>query len=219
MTIVYLIRHSVRFEKSNIESYLTDQSNLLKNEKIILSVEGEKRAEILSHEEELQNIDVVYASNLVRTLATAKYLCYNQNLKVNIDNRFDERRVGIPNDNEVCDWFTKQYYDPTYKTIGGESQEDVRNRVYDGLLDVLKKHKDKRIAIFSHGYAITFLLLKWCKLINIDDNHKFTISYKDKIIYDKKINAPEVFKLTFDGVELKNIEFIEFEDLEYMNAI
>lgn len=219
MTIVYLIRHSVRFEKSNIESYLTDQSNLLKNEKIILSVEGEKRAEILSHEEELQNIDVVYVSNLVRTLATAKYLCYNQNLKVNIDNRFDERRVGIPNDNEVCDWFTKQYYDSTYKTIGGESQEDVRNRVYEGLLDVLKKHKDKRIAIFSHGYAITFLLLKWCKLINIDDNHKFTISYKDKIIYDKKINAPEVFKLTFDGVELKNIEFIEFEDLEYMNAI
>lgn len=219
MTTIYLIRHSVRFEKSNIESYNTEQSNLLKNEKIILSVEGEKRAEILSHEEELQNIDVVYTSNLVRTLSTAKYLCYNQNLKVNIDDRFDERRVGIYNDNQVTDWFIRQYYDPNYKTVGGESQIDVRNRVYDGLLDILSKHKDKRVAIFSHGYAITFLLLKWCKLINIDDEHKFTISYNDKIIYDKKINAPEVFKLTFDGTILKNIEFIEFEDLEYMDKI
>lgn len=219
MTTIYLIRHSVRFERSNIESYLTEQSNLLKNEKIILSVEGEKRAEILSHEDELQNIDVVYASNLVRTLATAKYLCYNQNLKVNIDDRFDERRVGIPNDNDVTDWFTRQYYDPNYKTVGGESQLDVRNRVYGGLLDILSKHKDKRVAIFSHGYAITFLLLKWCKLINIDCNHKFTISYNDKIIYDKKINAPEVFKLTFDGTNLKNLECIEFEDLEFMDKI
>ena len=35
---------------------------------------GEKRAEILSNEKELQNIDVVYTSNCVRTLQTAKYL-------------------------------------------------------------------------------------------------------------------------------------------------
>ena len=111
------------------------------------------------------------------------------------------------------------YYDPNYKTVGGESQVDVRNRVYGGLLDILSKHKDKRVAIFSHGYAITFLLLKWCKLINIDCNHKFTISYNDKIIYDKKINAPEVFKLTFDGTNLKNLECIEFEDLEFMDKI
>lgn len=219
MTTIYLIRHSVRFKRDDIESYLTDQSNLIKNEKIILSVDGEKRAEILGREEELNNIDVVYASNLVRTLATAKYLCYNQNLKVNIDDRFDERRAGIPNDKEVPDWFTRQYFDENYKTVGGESQVDVRERVYDGLLEILKKHKDKRVAIFTHGYAITFLLLKWCKLINIDRNHKFTISYNDKIIYDKKINAPEVFKLTFDDLELKNIELIEFEDLKYMDTI
>lgn len=219
MTTIYLIRHSVRFKRDDIESYLTDQSNLIKNEKIILSVDGEKRAEILGREEELNNIDVVYASNLVRTLATAKYLCYNQNLKVNIDDRFDERRAGIPNDKEVPDWFTRQYFDENYKTVGGESQVDVRERVYDGLLDILKKHKDKRVAIFTHGYAITFLLLKWCKLINIDEKHKFTISYNDKIIYDKRINAPEVFKLTFDDLELKNIELIEFEDLKYMDTI
>ena len=73
-TIVYLIRHSVRLNmKNNIESYNTTQESLIKSEKIILSVTGERRAEKLSNEKELQNIDVVYASNCVRTLQTAKY--------------------------------------------------------------------------------------------------------------------------------------------------
>ena len=94
-TVVYLIRHSVRFNNKNlIEKYNTNQNELIKYEKIILSVTGEKRAEILSNEKELQNIDVVYTSNCVRTLQTAKYLLEKQNLKVNIDERFDERRPG-----------------------------------------------------------------------------------------------------------------------------
>ena len=71
-TTVYLIRHSVRLNmKNNIESYNTTQDNLIKSEKIILSVTGERRAEKLSNDKELQNIDVVYASNCVRTLQTA----------------------------------------------------------------------------------------------------------------------------------------------------
>ena len=38
-TIVYLIRHSVRLNnKEMIESYKTSQSDLLKNEKIILKL-------------------------------------------------------------------------------------------------------------------------------------------------------------------------------------
>ena len=57
-TTVYLIRHSVRLNmKNNIESYNTTQESLIKNEKIILSVTGERRAEKLSNERELQNID------------------------------------------------------------------------------------------------------------------------------------------------------------------
>ena len=104
-TTVYFIRHSVRFKNTElIESYKTDQSELLKNEKIILSVIGERRSEILSNEEELQNMDVVYTSNCVRTLQTAKYLLDKQKLKVNIDDRFDERRVGVPNEDKVSDW-------------------------------------------------------------------------------------------------------------------
>lgn len=217
MTTLYLIRHSVRMPLKTIK-YNTTQDKLILNEKIILSSDGESRAKLLSEKEELQNIDVVYASNCVRTLQTAKYIIEKQNLSVTIDDRLDERRVGIPNDDIYPDWFERQYKDENYKTVGGESQKDVRNRMDEAITEILKQHKDKRIAIFSHGYAITFYLLKYCKLTNLTDK-KFTFEFNNKIIFDKKINAPEVFKLTFDNEELMNIESIEFEDIPYNQGI
>ena len=199
---------------SMIESYHTNQDKLILSEKIILNSEGEERAKYVCNSSELQNMDVVYASNCVRTLQTAKYLLESQNLKVHIDDRFDERRVGIPNDSEVTDWFSKQYLEPDYKTIGGESQLDVQNRMSEALEEILEQYKDKRIAIFTHGYAITFFLLKYCKLLDIQEK-KLTYQYQDKIIFDKCINAPEVFKLTYDHHSLENIELIEFDELPY----
>lgn len=218
MTTLYLIRHSVRMKRNDIETYKTIQPRIIKEEKIILSSEGEKRAEILSKEKELQKIDAIYTSNCVRTLQTAKYMMESQNLKANIDDRLDERRVGIPNDDIYPDWFERQYKDENFKTVGGESQIDVRNRMDEAITEILKQHKDKRIAIFSHGYAITFYLLKYCKLTNLTDE-KFTFEFNNKIIFDKKINAPEVFKLTFDNEELMSIESIEFEDIPYNQGI
>ena len=48
MTTIYLIRHSVRMKKNLIEEYKTNQSDLLKVEKIVLSPLGEERAKLLS---------------------------------------------------------------------------------------------------------------------------------------------------------------------------
>ena len=218
MTTVYLIRHSVRMKRDCIETYNTIQPRIIKEEKIILSSEGEKRAEILSKEEELQNIDVLYTSNCVRTLQTAKYMMESQNLKANIDERLDERRVGKINDKEVPDWFVRQYKDIDYKTVGGESMREVRNRINEVIEEIIKKHKDKRIAIFTHGYAITSYLLKYCELIHISEE-RLEVEYNGKTLYNKRLNAPEVFKLTFDNETLKNIELIEFEDLPYNHGV
>lgn len=218
MTTLYLIRHSVRMKRDDIETYNTTQPRIIREEKIILSSEGEKRAEILSKEQELQNIDVLYTSNCVRTLATAKYMMESQNLKANIDERLDERRVGIINDKEVPDWFIRQYKDIDYKTIGGESMREVRNRFSEVIDEILNKNQNKRIAVFTHGYAITSYLLKYCKLIHISEE-RLEVEYNGKTLYNKRLNAPEVFKLTFDNQELKNIELIEFDDLPYNHGV
>ena len=219
-TIVYLIRHSIRFNEKNIDNYNTSQNKLLRNEKIILSVEGEKRAEILSRVEELQDLDVVYTSNCVRTLQTAKYILEKQQLKVNIDERFDERRVGLPNDDVVKDWFVVQYLDENYKTVGGESQKEVRDRFSEALDEVLDQHRGERIAIFSHGYAITFFIMKWCKFEYIESTDNLRFTFKGKEFFNKKLNAPEVFKLELDdNNELLNIEVLQIKDLPYRGTI
>ena len=218
-TTVYLIRHSVRFNTDLVESYHSDQSNTIKNEKIPLSILGEQRAEILSNESELQNLDVVYTSNSVRTLQTAKYILAKQNLGVHIDDRFDERRVGIPNKDRVPDWWLKQFTDKDYKTEGGESQVDVRNRFTESFNEIMDNHKGKRIAIFTHGYAITFFLMTWCKFEYDKENDNLILIYKDKEVINNKINAPDVFKLEFDeNNNLLDIKNIKFDDLPYMGA-
>ena len=219
-TIVYLIRHSIRFNKDYIEQHNTYQNITLKNEKVVLSVEGEKRAEILSNEKELQNLDAIYASNCVRTLQTAKYIIEKQNLKVNIDERFDERRIGKEVKYPPKEWIELQYLDENFKTEGGESQKEVRARFSEAFEEVINKNKGKRIAIFSHGYAITFFIMKWCNFEYIEEKDNMKFTFKNKVIYNKKINAPEVFKLEFDeNNQLIDIQNIEFNDLPYKDGM
>ena len=210
-TTVYMIRHSLKFSSSNIETYNTTQNDVLKSEKVVLSVEGEERAKALGNLDIFNNIDVIYASNCVRTLETAKYLLSRLNLKVNLDERFDERRFGIPNSDKYPDWFRMQYFDQTFKTEGGESQEDVRNRVNEAFNEVVNNNRGKKIAIFSHGYAITFFLMKWVKLLELTEDRKFTFEFNGKVFYNKKLDAPEIFKLTInENNELIDIEYIPF---------
>ena len=219
-TTIYLIRHSVRLNKNFIDKFHTTQNKTILNEKICLSIEGEKRAEILSNEKELQNLDMIYTSNCVRTLQTAKYIIEKQHLKVSVDDRFDERRIGKPNDDVVKDWWLRQYLDENYSTEGGESQKDVRNRFEEAFNEVIRDNRGKRVAIFSHGYAITFFIMKWCKFEYLKDDDYLQLKFNGKIIFSNNINAPEVFKLIInDDDELVDISNIRFEDLPYQDGL
>lgn len=80
---IYLIRHSIK-EKMYGDNESND-SNQVKDEKRILSIDGEKLALKLSQLEELKNVEEVWCSNYVRTIQTAKYIANNRT-KINISN-------------------------------------------------------------------------------------------------------------------------------------
>lgn len=210
-TILYLIRHSLKFDNSKIIDYKTSESKIIRSEKIVLSVEGERRAKILSKCNELKSMDKVYCSNCVRTLETAKYLLEEQDLNVIIDERLDEKRVGIYNEKEYPNWFNLQYEDENYKTINGESQKEVRERMNECIDEILLNNRGKRIAIFSHGYAITFFLLKYARLDNLTSDRVYTYSFNGKKFLDDKLEAPMIFKLTFDDDKIVDIENIKID--------
>ena len=69
---------------------------------------------------------------------------------------------------------------------------------------------------FAAMFAIMYFLLKWCKLEKVTPNRELKLSFKGKVVFDKRINSPEVFKLTLnDGNEIEEIENIPFDDLEF----
>lgn len=68
-------------------------SEQLKNEQIILSVDGEKKAYEMSLNKELENIDMIYSSNYVRAISTAKFIALRNNLEINVDDRLGERKL------------------------------------------------------------------------------------------------------------------------------
>ena len=203
-TTIYLIRHSKPMKEEVIN--LINSDNLptygVKN---ALSVEGEKRAEVLSKWNELQNIDLVISSNYVRAVSTAKYIAYENNKPICINELFGERKHGILDWSELPEGFEqRQKEEPEFKIGNGESQIEVANRMYEALSSTLKENKGKRIAIVSHGTAITFLLIK------LGEYKNNSIYFKDKIVMSADFvwDAPEVFKLVFNNEELISIENI-----------
>ena len=211
-TVVYLIRHSTKFDPHLIESYHTKDDDQLKTEKKMLSIEGERRALLLSQQDEFHDIDALYCSNYVRAMQTAKYFLEGTNLKLNIDERFNERKIGTYNKEEYPNFFCDQYWNPTFKSTDGECQVEVNRRMTEAFWEVVKKHTGQRVIIVSHGTAITFLLMNWCKLHNITKEYLRKLEFQGKIIINRSYRAPEVFKVTINEEnEVTQIENIEFE--------
>jgi 2,3-bisphosphoglycerate-dependent phosphoglycerate mutase len=204
-TTIYLIRHSEPFKvhRGNVR---TNETILLENEKSPLSINGEKIAERFANMEEFKKLDVVYSSNYVRAMATAKYFASVNNLKVNIDDRFNERIHGINSWDELPSNFEiNQFEDENYKVGFGESQKEVQNRMYEALCEIIKENQGKRIAIVSHSTAMAFLLKKWCK-VYYDKEYTF----KDTPFFDGKWQHLETFRLTFnENSDLTNVENIK----------
>lgn len=93
MTEIYLIRHSIK--ENNYEYLNCKDSFQIRNEKKVLSVEGEEKAKKLSKKEELKNISFVYASHYVRAIEPAKYIAYENKIPLIIDENLCERKMGL----------------------------------------------------------------------------------------------------------------------------
>ena len=205
-TIIYLIRHAETVEENGIRN--TNEDFQLINEKEILSVKGEEEARKLSENIELQNIDVIWSSNYTRAKATAKYIANKNNLQYNLDKRLCERNLGnledlakFMSDKETRDPSREQLAFPEFKTKDGESANDTNKRMNEFIEEILEKYKEKRIAVISHGGAIKFYLLSYCKV-----NEKLNLEYNEKELF---IKSPCLLKMTFRNNKLVHLEQVK----------
>ncbi len=206
MTTIYLIRHSKPIKVNNT----FNKDNLqLQNEKSSLSIEGEQIAKEKLNKKEFDGIDIIFSSNYVRTIQTAKYLSEKNSAEINVISDLGERKFGIDSWDELPDNFErKQFLDENYKLNNGENQKEVRDRMHSVIMKILNEYPNKRIAIVSHGTAISYLLKKWCDVNIVDD--KLRYSFKNEIVLDGYLNYCETSKLVFDDenklIDIKNIK-------------
>ena len=207
MKTLYLMRHS---KPLNVNNEQNSDSLQIQNEKKTLSIEGEEIAKNRFNNKEFDNIDVVFSSNYVRAIQTAKYLSEKNDLEINVVSELGERKFGITSCDELPEKFErKQFLEEDYKIGDGESQKEVRDRMYNAIMKILDESDNKRIAIVSHGTAISYLLKKWCKIEIVNDTLEY--SFNGKIILHGYFNYCEAFKLEFDDnneiIDINNISF------------
>ena len=127
-------------------------------------------------------------------------------LHVHYTSNFNERKLGnletlkeLGKDKKYS-YAEEQLLDEELRNFEGENRIEVNNRMNNSLNKILKENKGKNIVIVSHGAAIKFLLMNWCKL-----NNELKLTYKNSII---DLKSPSLIKLEFNGMSLDNLRVI-----------
>ncbi|MHB1653913.1 MAG: histidine phosphatase family protein [Desulfitobacteriaceae bacterium] len=125
-------------------------------------------------------LDVVYSSPLVRSYQTAQMCAENHGLEVLKDQRLleinhgeweglkaDEVRAKYPE--LLTQWHTSVI---DVQMPGGESIEDVRERVKVSFLEMAERHKGQTVLVAAHD-AVNKAIL--CDILDIDLSHFWQI--------------------------------------------
>jgi len=196
MKTIYLIKHSGPFV--DIKNY-EDYENVLwedYNRNMILSVDGEQRAEKLCEIEELNSVERIFASDSVRAIASAKYLAEKNNIKIELDERINERIFGIERLSELPKNFNKlSFDDKNYKMEKGESFNDVDKRFINFINDLLNQNNESYV-LFIHGLILLSYLETICDFEF--DGMSFDIKYNGKEVLNGNPKSPSVYKIIYD---------------------
>lgn len=210
MTTIYLIRHSDSIKSNNI-NWLSLIDEQTKNENLPLSILGESKALKISEYKEFSEIDAVFSSTYQRAISTAKYIAEKNKLQINITNLLNERKLGNTEGIPKSFWLT-QIEDEFAKAPNGENRNEVSARMLDVINMILKDYKEKKVVLVSHATAITFLLMNWCELKNVDLETKLRyFTYNDKEVINDKFRCPEIFKIDFEDDNIIDISVIRRE--------
>jgi broad specificity phosphatase PhoE len=160
MTRLILIRHGQT--DWNAESRWQGQAD------VPLNSHGLEQARRLGAELAGAGIQAVYVSDMQRALQTVEPLARLTGLPVRIDPRLREIHVGDWQGLLVSDivarygeLFRRRQADPSeFAPPGGETLQQVQQRAYMVLDEILQQHPHETVAIVGHGFVIALLRLR-----------------------------------------------------------
>lgn len=186
-TTLYFIRHgqtqsNVKHIRQGvqIDDYL-DTQGIIQTEKIVPIIES-------------LNLDILFTSYLHRAEESAAII--NSHLKSPLpiyhDFRLRERDFGSLTGHDQKYWDEKlpnnreleeiQVYD--YKPFGGENVDDVRQRSFSAILDIINNHEHKNTGIITHNGVIRLLLFHFPEIPRIYRGYETSKDIANTDIYE-----------------------------------
>ena len=123
-----------------------------------LTLKGKKQigkaAEKLKKQLGKGKLDYIFVSPYFRTRETAKIVAKLTKAKIIVDKRLSELNCGIFNWQHIKEYrkfFSNPLEQFTKTPPGGENSTDVKKRIFEAILEINSKYKNKNILIVSHG--------------------------------------------------------------------
>ncbi|MBI4995215.1 class I tRNA ligase family protein [Candidatus Peregrinibacteria bacterium] len=140
-----------------------------------LTKEGIGQVETAANKLKNKKIDMIFCSNFPRATETAEIFAKKLDTEVIIDNRLREHEMGIfeGKDNESYIRSFADLQERYYKKIkGGESFEEMENRVIEFINYLNRKYSGKNIVIVTHGDVIR-AIARYFERLSIEETFKF----------------------------------------------
>lgn len=133
----------------------------------ILSPLGEKQAMVTARYLASRKVSVIYASDLPRTMQTARALADLTGLEIHSSPAFRERNVGViagltfaeAEEKHPREYAALIHREFDFVMTSGESYRQMLKRATAELDDILATYAGERVAVFSHTGTICLLIL------------------------------------------------------------
>lgn len=147
---------------------------------VALSDIGREQARLLAQRLRKEEVTAVYASDLKRAYETAEILSAPHGLPVKAVPELREIHFGVWEgltfkeiQEQYSDLAERWYqYPATVRIPQGETFEELKERAYGAVMNLVQKHDAGSIIVVAHGGTIRTII---CGLLDIDLNHAFHI--------------------------------------------
>jgi broad specificity phosphatase PhoE len=167
----YILRHGQA--RSNVKEIISCWPEKFHNP---LTSKGKQQIKDVAQELKTKKIDLIFASDVLRTRQTAEIVGKEINIKPKHDKRLREYNVGIFNSRPIQEFrdFLPQKQDRfKIKPPKGETYQDLKKRMFSFLREIDSKYSNKTILIVSHQVNLMLLEAKVNKISNKDFFDKY----------------------------------------------
>lgn len=142
-----------------------------------------------------ENIDAVVSSPYKRAIQTVEGIASSIDVKIDIVHSLRERILSTTPVEDFTSAITTVWQHESFSFEGGESNRTAQQRGVEAIVRILDCYKGQRVAIGMHGNLMVLIMQFF------DSRYDFS--------FWQQLYMPDIYKLTFDGHTLVNVEHIQ----------